>query len=344
MNLPEAIVRLLGRADLSTAEMSDVMGLIMSGAATPAQIGAFLMGLAMKGETVVEVAAAAHVMRSLAKPVNIDPEGVVDIVGTGGDGARTFNISTTASFVVAGAGGRVAKHGNRSVSSSSGSADVLEAIGLPLDLGPEQIAHCVETVGVGFMFAPMHHAAMKHAIGPRREMGVRTLFNVLGPLTNPAGVVNQVLGVYSPRWLEPLAEVLHRLGSRHVMVVHAEDGLDEISIAAPTRVAELRDGQISSYRLTPEAYGLSRASLDTIRVDDPAASLNIMLGVLAGNPGPARDIVLLNAGAALYVAGVASTLSDGVELGARAIDSGEAQARLDAYRRFASGLVAGEST
>lgn len=340
MNLQEAIAKLLARENLTTAEMSNVMELIMNGQATTAQIGAILMGLAMKGETVAEVAAAAHVMRGLAKPVQIDTEGVVDIVGTGGDGARTFNISTTASFVVAGAGGRVAKHGNRSVSSSSGSADVLEAIGLPLDLGSEQIAHCVETVGVGFMFAPMHHAAMKHAIGPRREMGVRTIFNVLGPLTNPAGVVNQVLGVYSPRWLEPLAEVLQRLGSRHVMVVHAEDGLDEISIASPTRVAELRDGQISVYRLTPESCGLSPSSLDEIRVDNPSASLDLMMEVLNGRPGAARDIVVLNAGAALYVSGLAPGITEGVELARLSIDSGKAKSKLDDYRRLANQLVA----
>ncbi|OBS08072.1 anthranilate phosphoribosyltransferase [Acidihalobacter prosperus] len=339
MTLAEAIARLLAREDLGTAEMTDVMGLIMGGEATPAQIGAFLMGLAMKGETVTEVAAAAHVMRSLATPVSIDIEGVVDIVGTGGDGARTFNVSTTASVVVAAAGGRVAKHGNRSVSSSSGSADVLEAIGVRLDLKPEQIARCVEQVGVGFMFAPMHHAAMKHAIGPRREMGVRTIFNVLGPLTNPAGVHNQVLGVYSSRWLEPLAEVLQRLGSRHVMVVHAEDGLDEISIAAPTRVAELRDGRISSYRLTPEDCGLTSASLDEIRVEDPAASQAMMAGVLAGEAGAARDIVLLNAGAALYVSGRAASVSEGVAQASAAIDSGEARRRLDALARFTQQLA-----
>lgn len=341
MNLTEAIARLLAREDLGTAEMSDVMGLIMGGEATSAQIGAFLMGLAMKGETVTEVAAAAHVMRGLALPVDIDTDGVVDIVGTGGDGARTFNVSTTASFVVAGAGGRVAKHGNRSISSSSGSADVLESLGIPLDLKPEQIARCVREVGVGFMFAPMHHAAMKHAIGPRREMGVRTIFNVLGPLTNPAGVKNQLLGVYSPRWVEPLAEVLQRLGSRHVMVVHAEDGLDEISIAAPTRVAELRDGRIRSYRLNPEDCGLALAPLDAIRVDDPAASRAMVMGVLAGERGPARDIVLLNAGAALYVSGHAQDMCDGVTLAARAIDSGAARERLDAFVRFAQALAGG---
>lgn len=339
MNLPEAIRALLAGDALSTAEMTDVMRLIMGGEATPAQIGAFLMGLAMKGETVTEVAAAAHVMRSLAKPVHIDTCGVVDIVGTGGDGARTFNVSTTASFVVAGGGGRVAKHGNRSVSSSSGSSDVLESVGVQLELTPEQIARCVTEAGVGFMFAPMHHAAMKHAAGPRREMGVRTLFNVLGPLTNPAGVLNQLLGVYDLRWLEPLAEVLKRLGSRHVMVVHSEDGLDEIGIAAPTQVAELRDGEVFTYRIAPEDYGLERAALDAIRVADPAASQAKMEGVLDGQSGPARDIVLLNAGAALYVSGVAENIGDGVTRAAEAIDSGAARARLDALIALSQRLV-----
>ncbi len=340
MNLPEAIRKLLAREDLSTAEMSEVMRQIMSGEATPAQIGAFLMGLAMKGETVTEVAAAAYVMRSLARPVQIDTQGVVDIVGTGGDSARTFNVSTTSSFVVAGAGARVAKHGNRSVSSSSGSADVLESVGVQLDLNPEQIARCVEEVGVGFMFAPMHHAAMKHAVGPRREMGVRTIFNVLGPLTNPAGVPNQVLGVYDLRWLEPLAEVLKRLGSRHVMVVHSEDGLDEISISAPTQVAELRDGEVFTYRIAPEDYGLERAPLDAIRVANPAASQAMMEGVLSGHPGPARDIVLLNAGAALYVSGLAENIGDGVTRAAASIDSGAARGRLDALAALSRRLMA----
>ena len=340
MNLPEAIRQLLTRQDLTTAEMSDVMRQIMSGEATPAQIGAFLMGLAMKGETVTEVAAAAYVMRGLARPVQIDTQGVVDIVGTGGDSARTFNVSTTSSFVVAGAGARVAKHGNRSVSSSSGSADVLESVGVQLDLNPEQIARCVEEVGVGFMFAPMHHAAMKHAVGPRREMGVRTIFNVLGPLTNPAGVPNQVLGVYDLRWLEPLAEVLKRLGSRHVMVVHSEDGLDEISISAPTQVAELRDGEIFTYRIAPEDYGLERASLDAIRVANPAASQAMMEDVLSGQPGPARDIVLLNAGAALYVSGLAGNIGDGVTRAAASIDGGAARGRLNALAALSRRLMA----
>jgi anthranilate phosphoribosyltransferase len=231
-------------------------------------------------------------------------------------------------FVAAAAGCHVAKHGNRSVSSNSGAADVLEAAGVRLDLGPEQVARCVREVGVGFMFAPGHHSAMKHAIGPRRELGVRTLFNVLGPLTNPAGVPNQVLGVFSASLLQPLAEVLKRLGSHHVLVVHAQDGLDEISIGAQTDVAELKDGVIRSYRLEPEAFGLARAPLEAIQVKDPAESLAIVRGVLANRPGPARDIVLLNAAAAIYAAGRADSMEEGVARADAAISSGEAQRRL----------------
>ncbi len=329
MSLVNALGKLHAGEDLNSDEMREAMDLIMNGEATPAQIGAFLMGLAMKGETVSEVAAAAEVMRKLATPVDIDTQGVVDIVGTGGDGARTFNVSTTASFVVAGAGARVAKHGNRSVSSASGAADLLEAMGVNLNLAPPAIAKCIEEAGVGFMFAPLHHSAMKHAVGPRREMGVRTIFNVLGPLTNPAGVVNQLLGVYDRCWVLPIAEVLRRLGSRHVLVVHSQDGLDEISIAAPTEVAELVDGEIRTYQIAPEDFGLSRAALDAIRVDDPASSRAMVEDVLVGKPGAARDIVLLNAGAALYVAGAAESIADGVRRAAESLDSGAARDRRD---------------
>lgn len=339
MSLVNALGKLHAGEDLNSDEMREAMGLIMNGEATPAQIGAFLMGLAMKGETVSEVAAAAEVMRKLATPVDIDTQGVVDIVGTGGDGARTFNVSTTASFVVAGAGARVAKHGNRSVSSASGAADLLEAMGVNLNLAPPAIAKCIDEAGVGFMFAPLHHSAMKHAVGPRREMGVRTIFNVLGPLTNPAGVVNQLLGVYDRRWVLPIAEVLRRLGSRHVLVVHSQDGLDEISIAAPTEVAELADGEIRTYQIAPEDFGLSRASLDAIRVDDPASSREMVEEVLAGKPGPARDIVLLNAGAALYVAAAAESIADGVRRAAESLDSGAARDRRDALIKLSQKLA-----
>jgi anthranilate phosphoribosyltransferase len=329
MELREAIGRCIDHQDLTAEDMAGVMRTIMTGGATPAQIAGFLVALRMKGETVPEIAAAAAVMRELATGVSIAGlDFPVDIVGTGGDASGTFNVSTTAMFVAAAAGCHVAKHGNRSVSSKSGAADVLEAAGVRLDLNPEQVARCVREVGVGFMFAPGHHSAMKHAIGPRRELGVRTLFNVLGPLTNPAGVPNQVLGVFSGSLLQPLAEVLQRLGSRHVLVVHAQDGLDEISIGAETDVAELKDGVIRSYRLEPETFGLARAPLDAIRVKDPSESLAMVRGVLANQPGPARDIVQLNAGAAIYAAGRADSIEDGLAKADAAISSGEALRRL----------------
>jgi len=325
MDLPQAIAAVIDHRDLSAADMEQVMHLIMTGQATPAQIGGFLVGLRMKGETVEEIAAAARVMRELATHVKVSGPHLVDTCGTGGDGASTFNISTASAIVTAAAGGRVAKHGNRSVSSSSGSADVLETAGVRLDLGPEQVAACIDRVGVGFLFAPQHHSAMKYAIGPRREMCVRTLFNLLGPLTNPAGAPNQVLGVFSPLWVEPLARVLQRLGSEHVLVVHAEDGLDEISIAGPTRVAELKDGEISVYSVSPSDFGLQRADLAAITVSDAQASLAMINAVFANEPGPARDIVALNAGAAIYAAGLAATLADGVNLASETIASGKAQ-------------------
>jgi anthranilate phosphoribosyltransferase len=334
MDMQQAIRAVTQRRDLSAEEMTAVMGLVMNGEATPAQIGGFLVGLAMKGETVEEVTAAAQVMRELATRVAVTADHLVDTCGTGGDSSGSFNISTASALVAAAAGCRVAKHGNRSVSSRSGSADVLEAAGVNLDLTPGQVARCIDEVGVGFLFAPRHHGAMKHAIGPRREMGVRTLFNVLGPLTNPAGAPNQVLGVYSNRWLEPLAAVLARLGSRHVMVVHAEDGLDEISIGAPTRVAELRDGQVKVYLVSPEDFDLQRADLSELRVDDAAASLAMIRGVLAGRPGPARDIVLLNAGAAIYVSGVADSLAEGVDKARQVLDSGAAAEKLEQLVAF----------
>lgn len=330
MEPKEAIGRCIQRQDLSGDEMTAVMRTIMTGGATPAQIAGFLVALRMKGETVAEIAAAAAVMRELATGVDISGlDHAVDIVGTGGDSSGTFNVSTTSMFVAAAAGCHVAKHGNRSVSSKSGAADVLEAAGVRLDLASEQVALCVREVGVGFMFAPGHHSAMKHAIGPRRELGVRTIFNVLGPLTNPAGVPNQLLGVFSADLLEPLAEVLRRLGSQHVLVVHARDGLDEISIADHTDVAELRDGEIRRYSIQPEDFGLQRAPLDRIRVEDPGESLAMLRSVLQGEPGPARDIVQLNAGAAIYAAGCAESLADGAKLAADAIDSGEALRRLE---------------
>jgi len=325
MDMQTAIRSVIEHRDLSEPQMLDVMRLIMSGQATPAQIGGFLVGLRMKGETVDEIAAAARVMRELATPVPVAGGHLVDTCGTGGDGASTFNISTASAIVTAAAGARVAKHGNRSVSSRCGSADVLEAAGVNLNLSAEQVAQCVEKIGVGFLFAPMHHSAMKHAIGPRKEMGVRTLFNLLGPLTNPAGAPNQVLGVFSADWLMPLAQVLGRLGSRHVMVVHADDGLDEISIGAPTQVAELKSGDVSSYRISPEQFGMQIGPVESLGVVDAAASLAMIRMVFDDTPGAARDIVLLNAGAAIYVSGVADSLERGIEAARRAVASGEAR-------------------
>lgn len=339
MDMPSAIRAVTERRDLSSAEMTDVMNTIMSGGATPAQIGGFLIGLRMKGETVDEIAAAAQVMRELAVKVEISGPHLVDTCGTGGDTTHTFNISTASAFVAAAAGTRVAKHGNRSVSSKSGSADVLEAAGVRLDLTPHEVACCVNEVGVGFMFAPAHHGAMKHAIGPRREMGVRTLFNVLGPLTNPAGAPNQVIGVFDDAWLVPLAQVLARLGSEHVLVVHSEDGMDEISIGAVTKVAELKEGKVSTYVVAPEQFGMQRAAIDALKVSDAQHSLTMIRAALDNTPGPARDIVALNAGAAIYAAGLAETLEQGVRKASDAIASGAARAKLEALIKFTNSFA-----
>ena len=328
MDMQSAIKAVTEKQNLSAEDMTSVMRTIMTGEATPAQIGGFLVGLRMKGETVDEVAAAASVMRELSTKVEVEKEHLVDTCGTGGDSSGSFNISTASAFVVAAAGARVAKHGNRSITSKSGSADVLEAAGVNLELPPEKVADCVNEIGVGFMFAPMHHSAMKHAIGPRKEMAVRTIFNVLGPLTNPAGAPNQVLGVFSKDWVVPLAEVLKQLGSEHVLVVNAEDGLDEISIGSPTLVAELKDGEVKSYTIQPEDFGLQRADLSTIKAADAADSLNIIKGVLANQSSPAKDIVCLNAGASIYAAGLANSLAEGVERAAQVIAEGKAAEKL----------------
>ena len=330
MDMQAAIKAVTEKRDLSNSEMTSVMRTIMTGEATQAQIGGFLIGLRMKGETVDEIAAAASVMRELAARVDVSVSPLVDTCGTGGDASNTFNISTSSAFVVTAAGGYVAKHGNRSVSSKSGSADVLEAAGVNLQLTPEQVAQCIEQVGVGFMFAPAHHSAMKHAIGPRKEMGVRTIFNLLGPLTNPAGAPNQVMGVFAEQWLEPLANVLKKLGSRHVMVVHSNDGMDEISISAPTQVAELKDGQVQRYEIEPEQFGIARHPIETLAVNDVKQSLQIVQDVLNGQSGPASDIVALNAGAAIYTAGLVDDLKAGVAKAQEVIDSGDARAKLDA--------------
>ena len=329
MDMQAAIKAVTEGNDLSAEEMTSVMRTIMTGEATQAQIGGFLIGLRMKGETVDEIAAAAGVMRELAAGVEVNAEHMVDTCGTGGDGASTFNISTTSAFVVAAAGGTVAKHGNRSISSKSGSADVLEAAGVNLQLTPEQVATCIKEVGVGFMFAPAHHSAMKHAIGPRKEMGVRTIFNVLGPLTNPAGAPNQVLGVFSEQWLEPLAEVLGKLGSKHVLVVHADDGMDEISIGSATKVAELKDGKVTTYTISPADFNIETGKVSELAVADAQESLAMVKSVLSNQAGPAKNIVKLNAGAAIYAAGLVDSLAAGIDKAEEVITSGAAMEKLD---------------
>ncbi len=334
MDMQQAIKAVTEKQDLTRDQMTEVMNLIMTGQATDSQIGGFLIGLRMKGETVDEVAAAASVMRELSTKVDAPDVNLVDTCGTGGDASGSFNISTASVFVTAAAGAHVAKHGNRSVSSKSGSADVLETAGVNLDITPEQVSECIKEVGAGFLFAIKHHGAMKHAIGPRKEMGVRTIFNVLGPLTNPAGAPNQVIGVFSKDWLVPLAEVLKQLGSRHVMIVHADDGMDEISISSATSVAELKDGEIKTYTIQPEDFGMKKADLTEIKAADSEASLKIIKSVLDNVDGPAKDIVCLNAGAAIYVSGLADTLKAGVEKAQAVIAEGKAKEKFESLVEF----------
>ena len=308
------------------------MNSIMTGQTTDAQIGAFLVGLSMKGETIEEITASAKVMRDLATSVKLSSdEYLVDTCGTGGDGLGLFNISTASAFVVAAAGGKVAKHGNRSISSKSGSADVLEAAGINLNLNPELISQCIEEIGVGFMFAPAHHSAMKHAIGPRKELAIRTIFNVLGPLTNPAKAPNQIMGVFDKNLVEPIANVLKGLDSRHVMVVHSEDGLDEFSIAKKTFVAELKDGDVSTYSVHPNDFGLNTGSLEELKAENANESLALIYDAFAGKEGAAKDIIALNAGAAIYVSGLVNSLENGINKASEVLTNGSAQDKLDAY-------------
>lgn len=332
MDIQQAIKAVSAKQDLSEEQMHAVMSDIMTGRTTDAQIGAFLIGLSMKGESIDEITASAKVMRSLATGVEISPTNhLVDTCGTGGDGLGLFNISTASAFVVAAAGGQVAKHGNRSISSKSGSADVLEAAGVNLAVSPEVIGRCVDEIGVGFMFAPAHHSAMKHAIGPRKELAVRTIFNVLGPLTNPAKAPNQIMGVYDKDLVEPIANVLKELGSRHVMVVHSKDGLDELSIADDTYVAELKDGIVSTYTLNPADVGLSVGSLTDITAAGAEDSLTMIKEAFAGKEGSAKDIIALNAGAAIYVSGLADNLTAGVKQASTILENGGAQSKLEHY-------------
>ncbi len=340
--IADALAALSARRDLVRAESTALFTAIMSGEATPAQIGGVLMALKLKGETVEEIAGAVQAMRSLATHVPVTVSHLVDTCGTGGSGtAKLFNISTAAAFVAAATGAHVAKHGNRGMTSKSGSADVLEAAGVRIDLTAPQIARCIAEIGVGFMFAPAHHGAMKHAAGVRRELGVRTIFNLLGPLTNPARAPNQVIGVADASWLRKLAEVLRALGSRHVMLV-SSDGLDEISTAAPTAVAELLDGEIREYTISPGELGIAERSLATLRADSPAASLALVTESLTKPDSAAADIIALNAGAAIYTSGIATTLSNGVKMAQDAIAAGLAKEKLDELVRVTR-LMAGNA-
>ena len=378
MTIQDAIARLVEGEDLESAAMQAAMRQIMGGDATPAQIGAFLAALRCKGETIDEVAAAAAVMRELATPVRVSDDNLVDIVGTGGDGANLFNVSTAAAFVAAAAGARVAKHGNRGVSSASGSSDALQALGVTVDLDAEQAARCINEVGMGFMFAPMHHSAMKHAAGPRRELGVRTVFNLLGPMTNPAGVKRQVVGVFARDFCRRIAEALQQLGSSHVLVIHADDGLDEASIAAPTHVAELREGAIREYAIEPEDFGLESASLEGLHVKSSEESAELIRGAFALGPGAAkqgghgkgarqsgaakasaggtgggggagavidkaRRMIALNAGLAIYASGIAGDIGDGVKMAEDAIATGAARLKVEELAQFAQLAKGGSS-
>jgi len=329
MNIQTAIKTLMQGKNLEQNEMQEVMSAIMGGDATASQISAFLVALAIKGETVDEIVGAASIMRSLAAPVDIQAEKIIDSVGTGGDGAKLFNVSTASSFVVAAAGGTVAKHGNRAASGNSGSADLLEAAGVNISISPQQVAECINEVGIGFMFAPMHHSAMKYAIATRKEIAVRTVFNLLGPITNPARATHQLTGVFSQHWVKPMAEVLGRLGSQHALVVHSDDGLDEISLATTTSVAEFKDGRVSTYTIGPEEFGIVPQPLDSLIIEDAAQSLKLIRSALAGAPGPAFDMIALNAGATLYAGDLADSLVDGVRLAQETLRSGNALKKLD---------------
>ncbi|MDH5738588.1 MAG: anthranilate phosphoribosyltransferase [Gammaproteobacteria bacterium] len=339
MDMPKAIDKVITGKNLSQEEMRDVMRMIMTGQATDAQIGGFLVGLRLKGETVDEIVAAASVMRELATRVDTKGLNIVDTCGTGGSGSNKFNVSTAAAFVTAAAGVKVAKHGNRGASSKSGSADLLEKAGANIMLSPEEVARCIVDIGVGFMFAASHHAAMKHAINARKEMVVRTIFNLLGPLTNPAGARRQVLGIFDRKWLRPLAEVLKQMGSEHVLVVHSRDGLDEISIADKTDVVELKDGVIREYTIGPEDFGMQVSSLRPLVVTNPEESLVLVRAALSGENQAAADMVILNAGAAIYAGGASRNLEQGIEMARDAVSSGMAAEKMKDFVEYTSQLA-----
>ncbi len=335
MTPQEALSRVIEHREIFREEMLSLMRSIMNGDVSPVLIAAIITGLRVKKETIGEIAAAAEVMREFSTKVPVpDEPNLIDTCGTGGDAAHTFNISTAAMFVAAAAGARIAKHGGRSVSSKSGSADVLEALGVNINLKPEQVARSIAEAGVGFMFAPNHHSAMKHAAPVRRELGVKTLFNILGPLTNPAGAKQQVMGVFHPDLVGIQARVLQRLGSRRVLIVHGMDGLDEISISGPTMVGELKDGKINEYTIAPQDFGLKTTGIGAIRVDGVEPSKAMVLAALGNVSGAARDIVALNAGASIYVAGLAPTTAEGVKKALAVIASGAARKKLDDFVAF----------
>jgi len=340
MNIKDAISKVVMNKDLTENEMIDVMNEIMGGEATPAQIGSFITALRMKSETVEEITGAVRVMREKATPIlsGVDTAAggiLVDTCGTGGDGSGTFNVSTTTAFVVAGAGVPVAKHGNRSVSSNCGSADVLEAAGVNLGVSPEQVGECIQQIGIGFLFAPALHGAMKHAIGPRKELGIRTIFNILGPLTNPAGANVQVLGVFNGDLTEPLARVLAKLGSKRALVVHGEGNLDELTVTGETKISELNDGKVTNYSINPENFGFKKATIEDLKGGkDAQESADQMITILGGEKGPKRDMVLLNSGAALMAAGLCADLKSGIVKAADTIDSGAALEKLEQLISF----------
>jgi anthranilate phosphoribosyltransferase len=337
----EALVRCIEHREIFHDEMLSLWRKLMSGELTPVQIAGLTMGLRVKKETIGEIAAAAQIMREFATKVAVaDPSNLVDIVGTGGDSSHTFNISTASMFVAAAAGARVAKHGGRSVSSSSGAADVLEALGANINLGPDKVATCLAETDIGFMFAPNHHAAMKHAAPVRKELGVRTIFNILGPLTNPAGAPNQLLGVFHPDLVGIQVRVLQRLGSRHVLVVYGKDGMDEVSLGAATMVGELKNGEVREYEIHPEDFGLSMVSNRGLRVGNAAESRAMVLEALENTPGTPREIVVLNAGVALYAADAADSIDDGIRRAREAIASGAARKKLDAFVAVTQKLAA----
>jgi len=340
MKPQDALTRVIEHREIFHDEMLDLMGQIMRGEISPLMVAAILTGLRVKKETVGEITAAAQVMREMSTRIEVaDNQHFVDIVGTGGDGAHTFNISTASMFVAAAAGAKVAKHGGRSVSSSSGSADVLEALGANIQLSPAQVGECLAATGIGFMFAPNHHSAMKNVAPIRREMGVRTIFNILGPLTNPAGAPNTLLGVFHPDLVGILVRVMERLGAKHVMVVYGKDGMDEISLGAATLVGELKDGKISEYEIHPEDFGLQMSSNRSLRVADAQESKAMIFSALANTEGTAREIVVLNAGTALYVANRAESIQHGVELAREVVANGAARAKLDEFVRYTQGFA-----